>query len=406
MRSIVLSKSLVIGAVLGALLGCNAASNSATEGASAEASRLNVENRSLPIQNGTNTVSALAAGVPSLTLVASIAPPLVGGLPLQANSATSNLTSIYVSYNLAGVAAGGGVDQIDVSLLGIPALSSSLQFPTLDVNNVNFINGALFVAGNSSVADAPARLQKFTTPLLGGIGSLVSDVALPGYAATSIDRDLLAANIYVTTGDNSGLQAVNGADLSLGTYVAIPDARAVSVTTLGSVYVVSGNDSGGIGWLRGFDTALNPLGAVNLGDTGVAQAKSTIVTGANYGLATAGSGGLRLICLGNMTVVGSAPAPTGGVTNAAVFTGGFIFSADGADGVTVYAVNQGLPVVGYATCNHATLTKLGTINFGTSVSANNISVFGGYLVVSGGLGGFKLVSLTLPTLLTGLITSL
>ena len=339
---------------------------------------------------------------------------------------------MYIAYNLAGSAIGGGVDQISIATPAVPILQSSKQFVDFDVNNVFVQSGGLFVTGNSSTYDSPARVQRYSTTILGAIDQLLNDSPFVGYAGDATRGNTLLTNtIYTVSGDNGGL-TISDATALPGTLatpapltVAISDARDISTTNIlvsavstFRAFVITGNSqvnsSAGTGtvaqiaghsYIRSFDASGNSLNALDIGDTGAQQAKSTIQAGLTYGIASAGSAGVRIFCLADLSsVAAAAPIATGGVVNGAAYLSGYVFTAEGDQGVGVYALNGG--VANATACVGASLQRLGTINFGTSVSANNVTAVGSLLMVSGGIGGFKLVTVTPNILVTGLVTIL
>lgn len=69
-------------------------------------------------------LDGLLSLTPTLTLVGTLAPPLVNGTSVQASDITVNGTKVYVGYNTAGEIQSGAIDVIDVSNPNLATLAS------------------------------------------------------------------------------------------------------------------------------------------------------------------------------------------------------------------------------------------------------------------------------------------
>ncbi|WP_413560599.1 hypothetical protein [Bdellovibrio sp. HCB209] len=359
---------------------------------------------------------------PTLTLVGTLAPPTVNGTQVQASDITVNGTKVYVAYNTAGVIQAGAIDVIDISNPSILTLPSQALYPTSDIHKVYVKGGKLYAAGATSDNGGGGNVQKITLDASGKLTSTVSSAFLrsassasvPAYAGVSLVQS--GSYIYALSGDNGGLVVLNEADLTTANFTPLPNARDISFDSANSsLYVVTGKTSGGTdAAVKHYDLngGLLAAGNVTLPNAQFDDGKSTIVSGTNMQIATAGYGGARLICLTGGaagTTLGLAANPTvSGLTaaeqvaNAAAFGAGYMFVANGEAGISIYSVNVPSIPLG---CNLVTITYLGRFSLGTDASVNNVFYTNGYLVAATGEKGFKIIRVQ-TSVLSGLLQAL
>lgn len=354
---------------------------------------------------------------PTLTLVGTLAPPLVNGASVQASDVAVSGNKVYVAYNTAGNTQAGAIDVVDITNPYALNLASQALYPTMDIHKVFVNSGRLYAAGATSDNGGGANLQKISLDGSGKLTSTVASVFLrraadtnPAFAGTSVVAS--GNNVYALSGNNGGLTILNASDLSTRSFTALPEARDITINGAGNaLFAVVGKTSGAEAGIKQFDltgTAV-PAGNLTLPNAQIDEGKSTILTGNVVHIATAGYGGARLICLSSGTTLGTAvnPAISGLTTaeqtaNAATFGAGYMFVANGEAGVSIYSVNTPLVPVG---CNLVTITYLGRFSLGTDASVNNVFFTNGFLVAATGEKGFKIIKVT-TSLLSGLLQAL
>ena len=208
----------------------------------------------------------------SLTLVAEVAPPTIGGQPLQATSINITGTRAVVSYNMRGNPYMGGVDVYDFTTSVI--LKSQALFTNTDVSAVTTSASSVFLAeatGDTGFA-APAVFEKMR--IVGSSLVLTGNrrMGLTSFAATSVLTS--GTRAYITTGDAGKLFRVDTASFALVDSVSLPDARWVDVNG-GKVVVVQGGSPSGR--IRVYNES-NMAQTGNYAFTGadISQSKSTV----------------------------------------------------------------------------------------------------------------------------------
>ncbi len=174
------------------------------------------------------------AGDYPLTLVAQIDPPsFSGGENLTASHVHVDGDYAYVSYNTVGEDWVGGADIINISDPNNPRVTSRLYYINADLSAIKYSDGYAYVAGgfdseksatvdfNSFVGKIPVTNGKFD--ISGGItyGFQV------GFVGTDIVID--GNTVYVTTGKDGALGALNKSDLSSSQEIPYADLRSVAV---------------------------------------------------------------------------------------------------------------------------------------------------------------------------------
>lgn len=348
-------------------------------------------------------VSASAVNVNlNLNLVATVVPPVVGGQTLQANAIDIVLNKAYVAYNTQGNGYGGGVDVIDILNQSAPTMTSSATYPNVDIAGLKRDGSDLYAAASDA---SGAKLYHWTLGLLGLVGDLSGSpniVPLSGAVGTGVT--VWSGTAYATSGDNGGLTLIPRTSLlslallntNVPLDISIPDARGVAVGLLGNPRVVTGNHGGVDAKIQKFNNVGADQGTLaSLSNPVDDEAKSTIVSGTIFDLATAGQGGTRLVCQSTGAVTSIANPVVAGLTadltaaNSATFGNGLIYVANGAAGIYVYAVEQTNPL--FNPCA-VTVSYQGRIAFEDGVSVNNVYYSPGRLIVATGLGGFRILT--------------
>lgn len=342
-------------------------------GTTSNSSRLTVLNQAVEVDSvSAHSVSgqavvdpALLAQVPTLTLVASIAPPSVNGAILQASDITMSGTKAYVAYNTAG-------------------------------------NGraVLNKIGLSALGDLTGTVA--STQLTNNVGVLA-------YAGISVLTSGL--NIYALSGNNGGLTILNSSDLSQVSQTQIEDARDLSRASNGDLFVLSGKTASSEVAIQRYTSAGVLTGSpITISGSVADEGRSSIYTGSIAHIATAGQAGVRVICASNPSnVIGTIANPTvSGLTadkttaNAVAYGNGLIYVANGGAGVYIYGVERTLFQSG---CTGVSVAYLGSFNFGDGTSVNNIYYQNGFLVAATGEGGFKIISV-IQSVVSGLLIGL
>ncbi|HXM37598.1 MAG TPA: hypothetical protein VN908_02940 [Gemmatimonadales bacterium] len=361
--------------------------------------------------NGVGYPSAPAASAPlavmrgaaspaafTLTLVAEVAPPIVGGQTLQATSVSIVGQQAVVSYNMRGNLYIGAIDVFDLSNNNVPTLRSRATFQNTDISSVSVSGTNVYVAeatGDTGFA-SPAVFE--VMQLVGYNLVLAGNrrTALSSFAGTSATAT--ATRAYATSGDNGALFVINPITLARIDSVQLHDARWVDVAG-GKVAVVQGTP----GQLAVFnETTLAPIGTWSFTGAGIAQSKSTVQLVGGKAFIGAGTGGVQVLSAATGLVVGSVPRPNPAtltpplpdsvvVTNAASVDADLLFISNGEAGVYVARGSQVFSATGSETAQ--TITMLGKLRFANLQSVNHVAYSSQdqYLIIAAGLGGLKMV---------------
>lgn len=341
--------------------------------------------------------STAAPAAFSLTLVAEVAPPQVGGQSLQATSVNITGTRAVVSYNMRGNPYMGGIDVYDFSSGAI--LKSQALFNNTDVSAVTTSGQNVFLAeatGDTGFA-APAVFEKMkivgTSLVLTGNRRM----GLTSFAATSVTTS--GTRAYLTSGDAGKLFRIDTASFAIVDSVSLADARWVDVNG-GKVVVVQGGSPNGM--IRVYNDAnLAPLGTYNFTGADIAQSKSTVQVLGGKAIIAAGRGGVQILSASTGKIDGSVARPSPAslglgdsvvVTNAVAASDSILFISNGEAGVYVAKANQSLATSSSEA--NLTINVLGKLRFSNLQSVNHVAYVPPYLVIAAGLGGIKLVKVT------------
>ena len=374
------------------------------------AERLSYVEEDIPIDPPSSASPALFSGAAApptassvkLTLVAELTPPNVDGQVVQATAISPPRRFTFaVSYNTAGSPFVGAVDYV-INPFGLtPRLISSVAFSDSDISAVGLDDDWFYAAqatGDGAFA-TPAAIERLA---VGSSGILLENndrFDLTSFAATSVLA--VGAVVYVTTGDNGHLYALDASDMStLGQY-PLTDARWVAHDAdNGRIVVVQGTP----GRISVFQEGVFPGGSMNLLDefpfTGanVPQSKSTVEVLGGKAFIAGGPDGVLVMCLDNGQIVGSVPRPdpvalgldpSAVVTNAVTVDEDLMFISNGEAGVYVAAGDAEFASTPCAA--PLNITMLGHLRFDDLQSVNHVDYENKRLLIAAGLGGLKIV---------------
>jgi hypothetical protein len=336
----------------------------------------------------------VAATPPSatLTLLATVNPPVVRGMTLQAASVTLKKDLAIVSYMMRGEPAAGALDVIDTSKEDRPELVSRATFDSSDITFSDFDDGYVWFVGATPNQEllAPAFLQamRLRRGVLDTTGT--ERLALPSYAGTCVSVSN-EREIFATSGSQGSFSSYS---FETGTFVkrwehTMQDARGVHFRG-GRIAVVTGLP----GTLSVFDKDdSRALGTYSFTGADVAEAKTTVEIWAQKAFIAAGTAGVQVLDLATGRLLASLAPPDAAslgldpsvvTTNGVSVDGDLVFACNGEAGISVASGASDIASGG-------SLTMLGQLRLGDANSANHVAYRGDYLMVATGLGGLKIV---------------
>lgn len=329
----------------------------------------------------------------TFTLRAEVAPPEFEGNTLMATHVKIVDKFAFVTYNTKGNTYLGGLEVFDVTDISNPKIVWQAIFSKADVSAVDYYNNKLYIVGAQDISSMPqVGLRK---PAILEILSLNSNreiqkvdtiLNLDSYAGT--DVKVTSEGIYTTSGSNGYLKFYNH---HLDSLFAVPisDARSVDVNTNNS-YVLSGQP-GTISVYnrsdRSFVSTLNPGGAT------IPESKSEIASNDKYIFSALNDGGLKVYNT-NGTLKQYIPKP---ITPEGSKDEDFVTNSVSLNGDLVLLGNgeAGLYVGGIVSSKHDSIFLLGSIKFGDFESANFVESKDSVIFVATGLGGLKILSISM-----------
>jgi hypothetical protein len=273
-----------------------------------------------------------------LVLVASVAPPVVGDVTLQATHIAVRGNKAIVSYNVQGPLRAGGVDVFNIKHADDIELVSQTVFEDTDVSAIDLRGTKLYLAEATSdgAFATPAALE--TIGIRGGkLTDETRRIDLASYAGTGVVARW--NNVFATSGDlDGGLTAFDRRTMELKYFRSVPDARAVD-THRNEVVVMKGTP----GAIHIFDRKSGDLKRVyESGGATIPESKSTVEVARGRIWYAAGEAGMRVLryrdgkVLGGITVPDiEGVDPKNEVTNAVSLHGRLIFMANGGAGLLV-----------------------------------------------------------------------
>jgi len=355
----------------------------------------------IPIVSGSGGMPGPAAAPPqgfSLDLVAEVSPPVVDGTTLQATSVEIQGNFAIVGYNVRGAEYLGGIDVFNITNKKRPVLESEAIFDDSDVNAVFVDNGNVFAAEATGDVSFPYPSVCEILTLQGHNLILEGNQRAPlaSFAGTGVFAE--DSRIYTTAGDQGGLTVLDRDTLEPVAQMALTDARGVYAGG-GRVAVVQGTP----GRLSVFDEAtLAPPATYTFPGADIPESKSTVQILGGKALVAAGPAGVQILSLATGAVVGAVPRPDPAslgldpsvvVTNAVAADGDLIFISNGEAGV--YVARAAVSFVLSGSDTPQDITTLGRLQFDDLQSANHVAFKNDYLIVAAGLGGLKIVQLSL-----------
>ena len=324
----------------------------------------------------------IASNIP-LVLIAEISAPVYEGTTLRATHVTINGDYAYVSYNVEGSKYLGAVDVINISDPTNPIIELEAILPNTDVSAVSYYNNTLYIAGASNSIESddsnPAVLIKME--LQNGLPTdNISLINMPSYVATDVIAN--STGIYGVSGDDGDLAKYDLNSNELLKSVQLADLRALG-TYKNKIIVLSGTEG-----VHVYDA--NNLNETNSFTTSqdILESKRTIDFYDNYVLVAEGKKGLGVynIDSGNNSATINLPTITDTnidinevVTNAVTVESDHIFMANGAAGLAVHDLKDGI----------SNISKTGTLDI--DGSTNYVKSEDGYIFVASGNGGFKII---------------
>lgn len=368
--------------------------------------RLNETNIIISVESGASTESK-QKGIHSFSLkmVAEIDAPVVRGVQTQATmvSIFGNSARAAVSYNVQGADYIGAVDAVQVTSSSKNAIRvrSGIEFTNAKANAVFIDNTNIWIA-HSSEDPALTRDEGFSAARVFGFrGFNINDnpnqAGLPGFAANSIHES--DGIVYVTSGNNAGLNLLNDELSEKHDYIEIPGARWVD-TDDNRIVVLAGNPNND-GILHVIDkNDISSRVAYRFDGADTPEAKNTVEIKGDLALVAAGRSGTHLIDLVTGDLIASIPVPDASSlglnpdaveSNAASADEEFIFISNGEAGVYVAEASGDLD--NYVSGDELTVEMLGYLKFDDFQSANHVAFRNNTLFVATGLGGVKAVKL-------------
>lgn len=330
----------------------------------------------------------------TLSLLAEVLPPIVGGRTLQATSVMIRGNRAIVGYGMAGPDYLGGVDVFNLTNGTRPRLESQATFNDSDVFDVSFFDGKVFLAGSTSepTFEFPSTCEVLS--LEGNkLGLALSNrLDIRSFVATSTAGSV--SRVFSTSGNTGGLTAVDPVTWTETDYVELDDARWVDVAG-GRVVVAQGTP----GRLAVFDElTLALLGTYPFEGADVPESKTTVEVVGGKAFIGAGPGGVQILSVETGALLGSVPIPDPQslgldpavvVTNSVAVDGDLLFISNGEAGVYVAQGEQDFASTGSEAPQNIEL--LGRLEVGLLQSVNHIAFKNDHLIVAAGLGGLKII---------------
>lgn len=327
-------------------------------------------------------------------LKAEVDPPEHEGRTLMATHVFINEHFAFVTYNIRGEEFGGALEIFDVRDLDNPQILSQVIFPESDINSVHYDKGKVYLVGATSNVEElgfkdPASFKVLSVNPNMQILSLDTIIDVPSFSANGIyvSKD----RIYITSGDTGGLTILDK-DYKLVRSESIPDARSVTAND-DFVYVLSGQP----GTLSVFNkTNSQFLNTTQIGGANTPHSKSEISATDEYLFAALNEEGLRMVNLNTTprTIRQQIPRPetppgdidANHVTNSVSFNHPLLFIGNGHSGVSVGEL---------VSKQNDQIVLKGQMVFEDKTSTNFVQSRGNVVFVASGLGGLKILSISI-----------
>lgn len=325
-------------------------------------------------------------------LRAEVAPPQYNGNTLMATHVKIADKYAFVTYNTKGDTYLGGLEVFDVSDISNPKIVWQAIFSKADISAVDYYNNKLYIVGAQDI-DAmpeanlrtPAMLEVLSLNDQREIQKVDTILNLDSYAGTGVKVN--AEGIYATSGSNGFLKVYNlNYDSIFSTPIA--DARSVDSNS-GSTYVLSGQPGKVSVFNRtnfSLENTFTPNGAT------IPESKSELAVTDKYIYTALNDGGMKVLntdgtlkqLIPRPTVPDGAD-PVDYVTNSVSLNGDLVLLGNG---------EAGLYIGGIVKSRSDSVFLLGSIKFGAYESANFVESKDSVIFVATGLGGLKILSIS------------
>lgn len=329
----------------------------------------------------------------TFTLRAEVDAPKYEGNTLMATHVKIFDKYAFVTYNTKGDKYLGGLEVFDVKDISNPKIVWQAIFSKADVSSIDYYNNKLYIVGAQDVESMPqaklrkpAMLQVLSLNTKKEISKVDTIINLDSYAGT--DVKVTSDGIYTTSGSDGYLKIYNHKFDSL--YAAkIYDARSVDVNS-SKAYVLSGQP----GKISVFNRS-NPSLVTSYAPGGatIPESKSEIAVNDKYIYSALNDGGLKVFNTdGTLKQHILRPATPEGmkdedfVTNSVSLNGDLVLLGNG---------EAGLYIGGIVDNHNDSIFLLGTIRFGDYESANFVESRDSVIFVATGLGGLKILSISI-----------
>lgn len=363
-------------------------------------SRITYKNETVPIEdiNGSSTLKSDAV-YPEVDLTknytfvlkAEVAPPVYQGKTLQATHVAIHDNYAFVTYNTSGPEWLGGVEIFDVSDINNPVIIASAILPNTDVSSIDYANGKIYIAGATGDYEAkgfksPAFMEVISLDAGMNFKQVETFSNISSYAGTDIK--VVGGRIFTTSGSGGGLTVFDQNYSPINAY-NISDARSVDAN-LNQLYVLQGQQ----GRINVFGLSDASYSATyNVGGAATPESKSEIAVSDKYIFAALNEGGLAMLNLDGTEKqrLPKPPTPQGEldknhVTNSVTLNDDIVLIGNGESGIYV---------AGLVEEKNDSLWMLGAMKFGASQSANFVESKGNVIFVATGLGGLKIISISI-----------
>ncbi|MFC1539424.1 hypothetical protein ACFL6H_08365 [Candidatus Latescibacterota bacterium] len=360
---------------------------------------LTIANKLAPLAKKTpSVVVPVTQDTLQITLVSEVTPPVYNGITLQATDIYIKGSKAYVSYNVAGETFLGGVDIFDITDEYHPKLISSAVFTDTDVNGISVDGNDLFLASANLTYGFGNYALLERIDLDGGLLTSVSTIVdIPSWAAT--DVDITSQHVFITSGADDGyISILDKTTLAKVDSISVDDARGVDVDkSLSNAVVVAGTPAR----MLAFQGSTTPATYTLEGAT-IPFSKSTAELHGDNALLALGDGGTQIVNVTNGTVIKTIPQPEVEglsmdvtVTNAATVSDNILFMANGQAGVYIASISSKTKDKLEDVTDGNDIVVLGHFQFGNEQSANHVVFDKPSLFVASGLGGLKILKISI-----------
>jgi Domain of unknown function (DUF4114) len=326
-------------------------------------------------------------------LRAEVNAPVYDGNTLQATHVRILDHYAFVTYNTQGSKYLGGLDVFDVSDISNPVIIWNAIFKNADISSIDYFNNKLYVVGAfdpdanpPSYLKSPAMLEVLSLSSDRKIAGIDTIIDLNGYVGTDIRVNEQA--IYATSGSNGYLKVFDHNYKLLDT-LKLDHARAVDANN-NNIYVLQGQP----GRLNVYSqSGASYETTYQVGDANQAEAQSGIVATSKYLFAALNEGGVQMLNLdGSLKQLVPRPLipenadPENYVSNSVSVYNDLVLIANGA---------AGLYVGGIISSRNDSLAIIGKIAFNDGASTNFVVANDSVIFVATGLGGLKILSVSI-----------